>query len=234
MMTEWSDDVSAIAFRNKKLKRSKKRLILPLAEDVQTFHKFLNETEKKYRDLLENDIASSQAYYYLSKIIMTKLTLFNRKKKTCEIELIKLEEYNEKNNDTHSEVLDSLNADERYLVDSQRVINTTGKGPKPVNVVLRASHIYSLDLLIKARNKVEVSKKNGYLLARRTVKKEDYFNGTAALQALTHTASKAKVCRQLVTFLKDACGDNEQNSEPDNRGIFSIDGSNGPQIQHPP
>ena len=79
-MTEWSDDVSAIAFRNKKLKRSKKRLILPLAEDVQTFHKFLNETEKKYRDLLENDIASSQAYYYLSKIIMTKLTLFNRKK----------------------------------------------------------------------------------------------------------------------------------------------------------
>lgn len=127
-------------------------MILPLAEDMCKLRVFLKEQLKDALEMSKEEENLSCAYDLLTKVVMTQILLFNRKR-AGEVSKIQLQQFQERFVDKNAEVLSSISVLERKMVEELELVKTVGKGWRMVNIILLPSHVKSLEALLELRKK---------------------------------------------------------------------------------
>ncbi|XP_033759896.1 uncharacterized protein LOC117342041 isoform X2 [Pecten maximus] len=167
----WPNDISSAALTTLKAGKWNKPSPLPLTEDVSKLQKFVKEKLKdlsaSLSDGIENSNPERNVYSQLSEIALIKLVMFNRRR-GGEAERLTIEAYQQKsgNNAPIKDIEDSLTPVEKKMCSLFQRVEIRGKKGRKVPVLLTKDLIEAIDLLLKAREKVGVSKDNPFIFAR--------------------------------------------------------------------
>lgn len=112
---------------------------------------------------IQND--NKQAWADLSRVTLTQLILFNRRRQG-ETSKMKLDDFNGKHSTSEPDVMDSLSPWERKLCTVLQRIEIVGKRGRTVPVILLAQVKKWIDLLIETRKKVGIPEDNSFVFAR--------------------------------------------------------------------
>lgn len=109
---------------------------------------------------------SKNSWENLSRIVLTTVILFNRRR-SGEAERLEVETYlNHDKTACQAEIEKSLTNLEKQLVNNLTLIETSGKRGRKVPIILREDMRNGIELLIKHRSDVGVFKDNKYIFAR--------------------------------------------------------------------
>ena len=162
---EWSHEISSHALRSLHQRKFNKPVVLPLAEDVKLLHDYLAKKAEKCSQRLSNE-PSSAVWNELSKVTLTQVIIFNRRR-GGEAERLLLSTYcSAANGSTNEDVDVCLSQVERTLCKQFRTVNIEGKRGRKVPVLLTSALQAQVTLLIDTRKAVGVSEMNKFVFAR--------------------------------------------------------------------
>ncbi|XP_072046466.1 uncharacterized protein [Amphiura filiformis] len=187
---DWKNEVSSHALRTMHEEKWVKPSTLPLTQDVQKLHSYLERKAQKHKAALTEEV-TKDGWYSFCEITLAQLALFNRRR-GGEAERLKLDSFQSqvKNRSPMDEsVLVALSKFERHLVKTlTRVVCRGKKGKRPVPIILSKSLMESVNLLIATRESAGVHKDNPYLFARA------YQSSTGPLSTHTCLRKFANAC----------------------------------------
>ena len=162
---EWSHEISSHALRSLHQRKFNKPVVLPLAEDVKLLHDYLAKKAEKCTQSLSNE-PSSAVWNELSKVTLTQVIIFNRRR-GGEAERLLLSTYcSAANGSTNEDVDVCLSQVERTLCKQFRTVNIEGKRGRKVPVLLTSAFQAQVTLLVDTRKAVGVSERNKFVFAR--------------------------------------------------------------------
>ncbi|CAJ1081294.1 hypothetical protein F2P79_020338 [Xyrichtys novacula] len=163
----WNELISAASLRTLQESKWNTPQLLPFTKDVQTLHSFLDAQQEELFSQLSSE-TSPQTWAQLTKVILTKVILFNRRR-SGEVSKIPVSAYLSHNpSDPQEEVNLALSDLEKKLCQHFRRIEIRGKRGRKVPVLLTPPVQAALDLLIRKRQECGVLPENTYLFARPT------------------------------------------------------------------
>jgi hypothetical protein len=183
MEINWNVDVSSSALNSLSTKKWNNPCRLPVAEDVNTFNKFIKRKQAQLR-IMVSDSPSKKVFDDLCKSTLANIISFNRRR-VGEVERIQLATYQtclSGSEEMQPEVFDSLSQTEKILVKSLKRIEIRGKRGRKVPVLLTEDMRCSIDILIEHRHLSGVDESNVYLFPKQGI--EGHFRGANALHNL--------------------------------------------------
>lgn len=162
---KWNELVSSTSLRNLQESRWNTPQLLPFTKDVQTLHCFLDaEQQDLYHKL--SSVTSLQTYTRLTKVILTQVILFNRRR-SGEVSKILVSAYESLIvSDPQEDVNVSLSDLEKRLCQHFQRLEIRGKRGRKVPVLLTPAMQQTLDLLVSKRQECGILPENKYLFAR--------------------------------------------------------------------
>ncbi len=164
---EWNDRISRVARQTLDTKQYNKPKLLPLMEDVEKLHRYL---EKEAKDLCERCKVDPNGHYQmLSQVLLAQIITFNRKR--CgEVQRMKCEEVetalrSQEQNLPDDEIMTALTKFEIELCKSHVRVEIQGKRGRRVPVLLTSSMVDGLNVLLDSRQAVGIIGSK-YLFAR--------------------------------------------------------------------
>ncbi|CAG9827018.1 unnamed protein product [Diabrotica balteata] len=164
--THWCNDISSLA--NKVLNQAKweKPKLLPVTEDIIIFKNYVMAiANKSYQNLVENS-NSIQNFKLLAECTLCIVLVFNRKR-VGEVQYLSIESY-ERNVSSaiQEESQKALSEFEKTMCSYFKRVVVSGKGSKPVPILLTKQMQTFIDLLLKIRRTTEIiPKTNKYVFA---------------------------------------------------------------------
>ena len=163
--TKWSEYVSHNALNTLTDAKYNKPLTLPFTEDVQKLHQFLEKNAQCATFKLEEE-ANAQNYAKLSKVLLTQIIVFNRRR-AGEVSKMPLKSFLERDNTRlHDDVSYGLSDIEKRLCNYFSRVELMGKRGRKVAVLLPQSVVNGLTLLTEKRQECGVTDSNQFLFAR--------------------------------------------------------------------
>ncbi|XP_074026088.1 uncharacterized protein isoform X2 [Leptinotarsa decemlineata] len=162
--SQWTTEVSSLAFKNLQEKQWERPVLLPSTRDVTKFKEYVTNIAHKAVVALETNPNNTKDLKYLIEASLTLTILFNRKR-IGDVQYTKLTTYTESINSIDQEECErALTESEKVLTKYYKRVVTGGKGSRPV-AILFPVHLQSfIDLFIKIRLETHlVPQNNPYL-----------------------------------------------------------------------
>ncbi|KAF5271122.1 hypothetical protein FQR65_LT17728 [Abscondita terminalis] len=133
--TQWTTEISSLAFKNLNETKSNKPIILPLTKDIMKFKTYVTDVANKAIAILNNNNNDSKEYRNLVDATLTLTILYNRRR-IGDVQYTKLETYL-KNFSTinQDECLNTLTDAEKLLTKHYKRIVTGGKGSRAIVIL---------------------------------------------------------------------------------------------------
>lgn len=167
MELEWSIRVSCNALATLYNRKMNATQLLPLTSDLIKIGKFINDRIIIVKnDLLE--IPSLSNWSFLASLCLSKIILFN-KRRSGEASRMKMNDFINRpkwSDQCTEELKNSLTEFEQKLAEKLILVEIIGKRGRRVPILLKADTKDAIDLLIKTRDVVGISKENPYVFAR--------------------------------------------------------------------
>lgn len=139
--SQWTTEVSSLAFKNMHEKRWNKPVILPLTEDILKFKEYVTRQANKSLVSLERDINNKKEFKNLVDAALVLTILYNRKR-IGDVQFTTIITYQQNNSSTNQEeCMNALTESEKFLTRYYKHVVTGGKGSRPV-VILFPENIY--------------------------------------------------------------------------------------------
>ncbi|CAG9773450.1 unnamed protein product [Ceutorhynchus assimilis] len=160
----WNTEISSIALKDLNEKNWQKPKLLPLTSDLMVFQKYvMDKAHGAFRNI-NNSENIDRNYRILAECVLALTLLLNRKR-VGEIQYLKLSVYcSSENNESSSELLDSLSESEKILSKKFMRVVTGGKGSKPVPILFPSNIQNFIKSMLNVRD-TYVPKSNEYLFA---------------------------------------------------------------------
>ncbi|CAH0560639.1 unnamed protein product [Brassicogethes aeneus] len=149
---QWASEVSTEAGQNLNINRFNKPTLIPTAEDIAKFKKYLDELLDNFTKELNKAEENVKAYKTLSEVVYCSLLLFNRRR-VGELQRIPLEIYLKNHNSQSSKEFENLlTPSEKILLSSLKRIVIKGKRGRGVPVLFDQLTTRGIESMIKKRN----------------------------------------------------------------------------------
>lgn len=176
---KWNKLISSGALttlRKTKLRREKK---VPFAQDVKRLNFHLEKVHAQAEEKLRES-SSAENYAALSKVILCRTILFNRRR-AREVSLVQLSAFMSRKKSSQQVGMDVSVSDlERTMCAFFTRVDIRGKCGRLVPVLLKPSFVSALELLVELRETCGVPSKNPYLFGRPYALSA--YNGSECLQ----------------------------------------------------
>ena len=187
--THWNSYVSAVVNRRIKLRTINKDVKIPQTSDLVVFKDFLDEEIRKF--VLRFPLSCSD-YGKLSKMLLVRIALFN-KRRISEVAELKVSDYsNRLGSSVNDEVLQQLDFTEKILVKRMELIEVRGKstrGLRKVFIVLTPEMIEACEHLLKTKYHSGQSSDNPYFFSRK--------NSLSPIDGCTAMREITALCKQI-------------------------------------
>ncbi|XP_050514061.1 uncharacterized protein LOC126889627 [Diabrotica virgifera virgifera] len=163
---EWSSKISSCALSTMHKKKFNHKQLLPLTEDLLILTKFLNQEIERLKNKLSLDVVY-KTWRALASCTLARIILFN-KKRSGEAAKMTVEQYATRptfKEQGTQELFASLSPLEKNLASTMEVVDIEGKRGRRVPVIITPELKSAIDLLIKTRSTVNISKNNPYIFA---------------------------------------------------------------------
>ncbi|KAI2644605.1 Catalase-2 [Labeo rohita] len=159
---KWTECVSCTARMSAKEKKCKKKVSLPLTEDMQKLTKHLeNALDSAYKNLEKS--STIQNYSDLARVTLTRVILFNRRQ-SGEVSKMQLKNFLDRDPSLVLPEFGLSNYEKRLCSYLSRV-EFKGKKDRKVAILLTPDLVKALQLLVEKRKDCEVFDENGFLFA---------------------------------------------------------------------
>ncbi|XP_057688017.1 uncharacterized protein LOC130913423 [Corythoichthys intestinalis] len=139
--------------------------LLPFTKDVQALHSYLDDQRQDLFQKLSSD-SSAMTYTKLTKVILTKVILFNRPR-AVEVSKIPLSAYKSSNLSHKTEDVNfALSGLENTFYQNFKRIEVKGSSDRKAPILLTQAMQQALDLLVRKRQDCGVPPGNTYLFAK--------------------------------------------------------------------
>lgn len=162
---EWKFSISSNACQDIGKKKYNKKMVLPDAKDITSLHSYLNNQLESVVSKIEQGEIDENLYKILCENLLCQIILLNRRR-SGEVERIKLEDYLNRNQKIQEEIQNSLTVVEAKLSKNLIRFEIRGKRGRNVPVLLTPKMRHALDLLINVRKSVNVFGSNPFIFAR--------------------------------------------------------------------
>ena len=187
--THWNSYVSAVVNRRIKLRTINKDVKIPQTSDLVAFKDFLDEEIRKL--VLQFPLSCSD-YGKLSKMLLVRIALFN-KRRISEVAELKVSDYcNRLGSSANDEVLQQLDLTEKILVKRMELIEVRGKstrGLRKVFIVMTPEMIEACEHLLKTKCHAGQSSENPYLFSRQ--------NSLSPIDGCTAMRETTALCKEI-------------------------------------
>ncbi|XP_057335080.1 uncharacterized protein LOC130673883 [Microplitis mediator] len=164
--TQWTTEISSLAFKDLNEKRWNKPIILPLTKDILKFKNYVNKIANIAVASLQNYPNNAREYKNLVNATLTLTILYNRR---CigDVQYTKFQAYlTSFSTSNQEEFMNSLSSSEKVLTRHYKRVVTGGKGSKPTVILFPQNLQDLMNTLIDIRLKTDlVSQNNQYLFA---------------------------------------------------------------------
>ncbi|CAH0558692.1 unnamed protein product [Brassicogethes aeneus] len=163
--TQWTTEISSLAFKNIQEMRWKKPVILPLTSDVKKFKEYVTEVADKAFTILKQEPNNKKEFKNLVEASLTLTILFNRRR-IGDVQYTSLETYTEYNKNTcnQEEFENALSETEKILTKHYKRLVTGGKGSRAIAILFPIKLQDYIELFVNIRiNSEIVPKDNKYL-----------------------------------------------------------------------
>lgn len=162
--TQWTTEISSLAFKDLQEKRWEKPTVLPLTRDITKFKTYVTEVANKAVAALEIDPNNKKEFKNLINASLMLTILFNRKR-IGDVQYTKLKTYTDNITFINQEECEkALSESEKVLTKHYKRIVTGGKGSKPVAILFPSSLQTYIDFLIKIRSTNDLIPQNNTYL----------------------------------------------------------------------
>ncbi|CAH0560630.1 unnamed protein product [Brassicogethes aeneus] len=167
--TQWTTEISSLAFKDLNEKKWNKPIILPLTQDILKFKNYVTEIANKAVTNLTLDKNNKKEFKNLVEASLTLTILFNRRR-IGDVQYTLLKTYTENVSTVTSvnlkEFENALTESEKNLTKHYKRLVTGGKGSRAIAILLPITLQTYIDLFIKIRSETNlVPDKNPYLFA---------------------------------------------------------------------
>ncbi|KAJ8043557.1 hypothetical protein HOLleu_10700 [Holothuria leucospilota] len=173
---EWGIKMSSTALSTIAERKFSKGQALPNTEDLVKLSEYVTIQMQEAMNALDHEVNDS-TYRQLQKMCLVRLLLFN-KRRPGELSQMTIQSFKERPNWSESaicEVRNSLSPLEEKLLSTLDLVYIRGKRGNAVPVLIPEACKHALDMIIKHRPAVNVSKSNIYIFA--VMKSENYLRG---------------------------------------------------------
>lgn len=207
--SQWTTEISSLAFKNLNETKWQKPTMLPLTRDILKFKDYVVQVANKSAAVLRQNPTSKKDFKLLVNATLTLTILYNRRR-IGDVQYTKLQTYlTYPASHNQDEFLSSLSTSEKELTKHYKRIVTGGKGSKPI-VILFPFHLQNLvNLIITLRHSTNlVPASNPYLFAHpdsdRWARGDVAIRKFAASSDLEHPKhmSSNKLRKQIATVMQ--------------------------------
>ncbi|KAG5862928.1 hypothetical protein JTB14_027436 [Gonioctena quinquepunctata] len=166
LQEDFANSVNKTVEENQLEKKRQKKVVLPSNEDVKLLNTFLNTNRHKYYVTMKTKCNVSN-WIALAEVTLTSLQVFNRRR-AGEIERLSIADfktYQTIDQDTDCDIFNSLTEESKKAAKQYYRCEIRGKLARNVPVLLHLSHLRAIELLIRYREDVGISKNNPYVFA---------------------------------------------------------------------
>lgn len=134
--SRWTIELASLANKDLMEKQMKKPLLLPLVSDIKVFREETIKLAETCKNNFSKNIADINTYKTLLNCTLALLILFNRRR-IGDVQYLKLQDYNNHEKKTDStDFQDTLTETEKQLTMAYKRVVNTGKGSRPVVVLV--------------------------------------------------------------------------------------------------
>lgn len=164
--TQWTTEISSLAFKDLNEKKWNKPIMLPLTNDIIKFKNHVTQVAGIAVGLLQENPNDKNQYKNLVHAVLTLTILYNRRR-IGDVQYAKLQTYlSNFSSSNQEEFLNSLSPSERELTKHYKRVVTGGKGSKPTVILFPQNLQDLMNVLIDIRLKTNiVPQSNEYLFA---------------------------------------------------------------------
>ncbi|XP_074031301.1 uncharacterized protein isoform X2 [Leptinotarsa decemlineata] len=208
--SQWTTEISSLAFKDLREKQWEKPILLPLTRDITKFKEYVTLIANRSMAFLESDYTNKKHFKNLVQASLALTILFNRKR-IGDVHYTKLTTYTESANSINQEECEkALTESEKILTKYYKRIVTGGKGSKPVAILFPPYLQTFIDFFLKIRSENQniVPENNPYLFGSPgTVK---WTRGDVVIRKFAHEAgleypdqiSSNKLRKQIATVMQ--------------------------------
>ncbi|XP_060520468.1 uncharacterized protein LOC132698436 [Cylas formicarius] len=164
--SQWTTEISSLAFKTMCETKWNKPAILPLTKDILKFKDFVIQCGNKAAANLKNDPNNKKEYRILTDVCLILTILYNRKR-IGDVQYTNLDTYLRNfSSINQDECLNALTESEKILTKNYKRVVTGGKGNRPVIILFPRDIQDYINLMIEIRLKTNfISLDNRYLFA---------------------------------------------------------------------
>lgn len=164
--TQWTTEISSLAFRNLQEQRWQKPVMLPLTSDIKKFKDFVTETADKAVCILKENPNNKKEFKNLVEAALTLTVLFNRRR-IGDVQYTYLNTYTKYETTLNQEECEmALSETEKMLTKYYKRLVTGGKGSRPIAILLPIKLQDYISFFIDIRIKYDmVPNENPYLFS---------------------------------------------------------------------
>lgn len=162
--TQWTIEISSLAFKNLQELRWNKPIILPLTSDIKKFKDYVTEVADKAVTILKETPENRKEFKNLVEASLALTVLFNRRR-IGDVQYTYLKTYTEyETTKNQEECENALSETEKILAKYYKRFVTGGKGSRPIAILLPAKLQEYIRIFIKIRKSYNmVPNENPYL-----------------------------------------------------------------------
>lgn len=162
--SQWTTEISSLAFKDLNEKKWEKPVMLPLTRDITKFKEYVSRVANKAATVLKTEPDNKKEFKNLIEASLTLTILFNRKR-IGDVQYTKIKTYIDSIGSVNQEECEkALSDSEKMLTKHYKRIVTGGKGSKPVAILFPLILQSYIDLIVKLRNETNlVPSNNPYL-----------------------------------------------------------------------
>lgn len=179
MTTRANATVNKIAIANRTQSIRSKKVNLPKIEDLKQLNYQLECKLRQCVSILQKDF-NYQMWVTLSKVVLTKIMIYNRKR-PGDVEKSQVVEFNNLEA-IDTDTLNTLSEEEKNVGTKYKRYITRGKLNSPTSVLVTETKICAIQLVFKYRTQTGVGKTNSYVFARPASSSNPFFSTGLALK----------------------------------------------------
>jgi hypothetical protein len=179
----WRDSVTDIARRKLEGKQTNKVSMLPLAEDLQIMTKYVKKNIEECLEEFEDGSADSLTWLKLSKFMLVRLVMFNRKR-VGELSSFEISEFEKRTKGKiRADMAAGLTLTERHFANTMSRCETVGKKNRNIPMLMTEDMVKAIVLLIDTRDSIGgVPAENVFVFANRYAYATGHINGNDAFR----------------------------------------------------
>ncbi|KAL1487661.1 hypothetical protein ABEB36_015638 [Hypothenemus hampei] len=154
--TQWTTEISSLAFKNLSEKRWAKPVILPLTSDVKKFRDFVTQSADKAIINLKENLNNKKEFRTLVEASLILTVLFNRRR-IGDVQYTALKTYTQNNITCNQEECENaLTETEKLLTKQYKRLVTGGKGSRSIAILLPLKLQEYIDYFVSIRKSTDI------------------------------------------------------------------------------